>query len=79
MSKKVNGNIVVDENGQPADYFVFSVSEKIGLPNYSSVDLFASLGRHITKDNVEEQKSVIELVEEILVSEREKVLQYIKS
>lgn len=79
MSKTINGNIVTDKDGNPADYFVFSISEKIGLPNYSNVDLFASIGRHITKDDENEKQAVIDLVEEILVAERDKVLELIKS
>jgi len=60
--------VVLNENGDPLDYFVFSVSQKIGLPNYSSVDVFASIGR--TVENSEEaRREVVIQVEELLDGE----------
>ena len=75
MSLQVKENIVVNPDGTPADYFVFSVKEKIGLPKYSAVDLFASLGRYISTENLEEGKAdVIAEVEDVIAVEREKVV-----
>lgn len=48
------------------DYFVFSISQKIGLPNYSSIDVFSSLGRTIENTDaarVEVINSVNDVVE----------------
>lgn len=50
------------------DYFVFSVSQKIGLPNYSSVDVFASLGRNVV-DSPEARQSVVNDVEALVEAE----------
>lgn len=75
MSLKVIENVVVNEDGTPADYFVFSVKEKIGLPKYSAIDLFASLGRYIASDNLEAGKQdVIAEVEDVIAVERDKVV-----
>jgi hypothetical protein len=77
MPQKVN-TIVVNEDGSPTDYFVYSVSEKIslGANSYSSVDTFASLGRNIGDDETERQK-VIDLVEAILEVKRDEVMELI--
>jgi hypothetical protein len=61
--------VTVDNEGNPLDYFVFSISEKIGLPNYSSIDLFASIGRHLP-DSPDSRQEVINEVETILERER---------
>jgi hypothetical protein len=80
MSLKVVENIVVNADGTPADYFVFSVKEKIGLPNYSAIDLFASIGRYIDIENIDESKqSVIEEVEDVIAVERDKVVTLYKN
>lgn len=65
MSKR---EVVLNENGEALDYFVFSVSQKIGLPNYSSIDIFASIGRSV-EDNVEARKEVVLQVEELVEAE----------
>jgi hypothetical protein len=57
--------VVLNENGVPLDYFVFSVNQKIGLPNYSSIDVFASLGRSV-EDSVEARAGVVAQVEELV-------------
>lgn len=67
-------NSYVDGNGNPLDYFVFSLTEKVGLPNYSSIDLFASIGRYV-EDTEEARQDVIETVESILARERDLVLE----
>ena len=56
------------------DTFTFSVEEKIGLKNFSNVVVRASLSRQIPDDE-EERKKVINTVEEILVVERNIVLE----
>jgi hypothetical protein len=70
MSKE----ITIDAEGNQLDYFVFSVTEKIGLPNYSSIDIFASIGRYVT-DTEEARQEVIDLVESVAAKERGVVLE----
>lgn len=75
MSLKVIDNVVVNADGTPADYFVFSVKEKIGLPKYSAIDLFASIGRYIDANELEAGKQdVIAEVEDVIAVERDKVV-----
>lgn len=79
MSLKVVENVVVNADGTPADYFVFSIKEKIGLPNYSAVDLFASIGRYISIEDLEEGKNdVVAEVEDVIAAERVKVVSLYK-
>ncbi len=56
------------------DYFVYSVTEKINVGNYSSVDTFASIGRNI-EDTDEARQEVIQLVEGILETKRDEVVE----
>lgn len=70
MSKE----IALDAEGNQLDYFVFSVTEKIGLPNYSSIDIFASIGRYVA-DTDEARQEVIDLVESVAAKERGVVLE----
>lgn len=80
MSLKVIENVVVNADGTPADYFVFSIKEKIGLPNYSAVDLFASIGRYLPADDlVAGKEDVIAEVEDVIAAEREKVVNLYKN
>lgn len=58
----------VNANGELLDYFVFSVNQKIGLPNYSSIDVFASLGRNVV-DSQEARQGVVSEVEELVEAE----------
>jgi len=77
---QVKENVVINEDGSPADYFVFSVKEKIGLPNYSAIDLFASIGRYISADEIEEAKQdVISEVEDVIAVERDKIVSLYKN
>lgn len=69
MSKE----LVLDAEGNQLDYFVFSVTEKVGLPNYSSIDIFASIGRYVP-DSEEARQEVIDLVEAVAAKERDVVL-----
>lgn len=80
MTLQVKENVVVNEDGTPADYFVFSVKEKIGLPNYSAIDLFASIGRYIAVEDLEAGKQdVIAEVEDVIAVERDKVVSLYKN
>ena len=80
MSLQVKENVVVNADGTPADYFVFSVKEKIGLPNYSAIDLFASIGRYIATEELEAGKQdVIAEVEDVIAVERDKVVALYKN
>ena len=65
---------VYDAEGNQLDYFVFSVTEKVGLPQYSSVDIFASIGRYVP-DTDEARQEVIDLVESVAGRERNVVLE----
>ncbi len=56
------------------DTFTFTVEEKIGLKQYSNVVVRASLSRQIPDDEDERQK-VVDIVESILVVERNIILQ----
>ena len=80
MALQVKENIVVNADGTPADYFVFSVKEKIGLPNYSAIDIFASLGRYLaTEDLVAGKEDVIAEVEDVIALERDKIVALYKN
>jgi hypothetical protein len=70
MSKE----FVVDAEGNQLDYFAFSVTEKVGLPKYSSIDIFASIGRYVPNTD-EARQEVIDLVESIAARERAVVLE----
>ena len=64
----------VNQNSSELDYFNFSVEEKIGLPNYSSVTVRASVSRNI-EDTDEARQEVTDLVESIIARERSVVLE----
>jgi thioredoxin-related protein len=76
MTLQVHENIVINEDGTPADHFVFSVKELINVGNYSSVTTFSSIGRYI-QDNEEERQKVIDLVEKIAEVKRDEVIELI--
>jgi hypothetical protein len=55
------------------DYFNFTVEEKIGLKDYSNIVVRASISRYVPDDE-EARAEVIRLVEDILVAERQVIL-----
>lgn len=75
-SEQVIFNWPVDEDGKPMALIGFSVGEKIGLPNYSNVDIGpASVLRFCKDSEVQDAlRSSAQDVELIVGEEREKVL-----
>ncbi len=70
-------------NGKPAVKVHFDAREKIGLPNYSNVDLGASITRYYEdtgpENDVDNLKEVAQGVEEFLSTERQAVLEMVQS
>jgi len=54
------------------DSFNYTLDYKIGLPDYSHIRIFASLSRSV-EDNEEQRQEVMDTVEQILVTQSEKI------
>lgn len=63
-----------DAEGNQLDYFNFGVEEKVGLKDYSNIVIRASVSRYVP-DSEEARQEVIDLVEAVLVKERNAVLE----
>ena len=77
-----NFNWPLDENGNPMAMVSMVLSEKIGLPNYSNVDVGPATVTRFVKDTVEDRRRGLrdcaDDVEYILAVEREPVLQLVR-
>lgn len=73
----------VDDDGKPMALVSSGASEKIGLPNYSNVDIGpASVTRYVedSPEAIQEGlKECTQLCEVIIANEREKVLEIIQA
>lgn len=66
---------VRDAEGNLLEWFYFSRSEKIGLPNYSNVDVGpAGIGRWVKSGDIEAKKDIVKEVMDLLSAQREEVL-----
>lgn len=72
----------LDEDGKPMALVTMGVSEKIGMPHYSNVDLGPASVSRFCKDTEEEIKETlaqaIGMCEEVIAVERQAVLDVVK-
>lgn len=64
----------LETESNPLDLFNFTVEEKVGLKDYSNIVVRASLSRYVP-DDAEARQEVIDLVETIMATERNVVLE----
>lgn len=67
----------VDDEGNPMVLISFGIGEKIGLPNYSNVDINPITCTKFVKEGTETEgyKRLAEITEAVLAEERAKVLE----
>lgn len=78
MSIKFLESWPLDEDGKPMDLFSFTITEKIGLPNYSNVDVGPATIHRFVPDDANKRKEVVEDVEAIAREQREIILNIVK-
>lgn len=73
-------DVPTTSDGRPMSKVHFHVAEKIGLPNYSNVEIGSSITRYVDPDKeLDEIRDISKIVEnEVLAIERQKVLDAVK-
>lgn len=76
-------NWPVDENGVPLAQVSMGASEKIGLPNYSNIDVGPALVTRFVKDDTDSIKEGLrfcaQVCEDIIAEERDAIMSALKS